>query len=245
MNLSRKSLLTGASEAKGITIVVDVFRAFTCSSIMFHYGLRKLFLVESPEEALQLKESIGGIVVGEVKGKKQPGFDFGNSPKEMIEAGPDSFAGQQAIMRTSAGTRGVIAALNSSELVILGSYVNARAIADYIHTKQAEKNRLVTIVAMGMHGEDKTIDDEYCGDYLEHLLTGSPYDHLKAVWEIINEPFNRKNLDGGRNHFPREDVIIGLQRDIFTSVLVTTKENNLVVVTNEAGALQESVRIAQ
>jgi 2-phosphosulfolactate phosphatase len=233
MEIIRKSLLNGASEARGITVVIDVFRAFTCSAIMFHYGLKKMILVEQPEEAINLKEKIGGLIVGEVRGKKQPGFDFGNSPKELIESGRATFEGKQVIMRTSAGTRGVIAALNSSEQVILGSFVNACSTSNYIKALQKKTMQPVTIVGMGMHGEDVSIEDEYCGDYLSHLLEGTPYDHLSVVWEIIHEPFTEKNLNGGRDHFPREDVIIGLQADIFSNVLIATKEDDLVVVQNK------------
>ena len=46
MRVERKSLLVGAEQARGIAVVIDVLRAFSCSALMFHYGVRDLALWE-------------------------------------------------------------------------------------------------------------------------------------------------------------------------------------------------------
>ncbi len=74
MIVQRKSLLAGAADARGIVVVIDVLRAFSCSALMFHYGIRDLALVKTPQEALGFRERDRDyLVAGEVKGVKVEG----------------------------------------------------------------------------------------------------------------------------------------------------------------------------
>src|SRR5581483_3259599 len=96
MRVERKSLLAGAEEARGIAVVIDVLRAFTCSALMFHYGVRDLALVRTPEEALAFRERDGDyLVAGEVKGIRVDGFDVGNSPADIVSKGESFFRGRR------------------------------------------------------------------------------------------------------------------------------------------------------
>jgi len=54
MQVKCTSLLAGAQGAQGIAVVVDVFRAFTCTPLMFSMGIKGSILVGTPEEALEL-----------------------------------------------------------------------------------------------------------------------------------------------------------------------------------------------
>jgi len=227
--LVKKSLLSGAEEAEGISIVIDVFRAFTCSALMFHYGVKKCILVKEPEEALALKVGDNMIISGEVKGRKHPGFDVGNSPTKIVEMGKSFFLGKTVIQRTSSGTRGAVIACNKSDKVILGSFVTAKAIAEHILAFKNQETT-VSIIAMGSEGDKPSVGDEFCSDYIEHLLTGSNYDHVFAMSSILREDSIQKNLQGGRSYFPKEDIIWCLQRDIFSFVLAAHKENEQIVV---------------
>jgi len=49
------------------------------------------------------KEGLGDVLLGEVGGKKPDGFDFGNSPTEIIN---EDFSGKTLIHSTRAGTVG-------------------------------------------------------------------------------------------------------------------------------------------
>jgi len=229
LRLVKKSLLSGAEEAEGISIVIDVFRAFTCSALMFHYGIKKCILVKEPEEALALKVDDNIIISGEVNGRKHPGFDVGNSPAKIVELGKSFFLGKTVIQRTSSGTKGAVIACNKSDKVILGSFVTAKAIAEYIRPFKSQETT-VSIIAMGSEGDKTSVGDECCSDYIEHLFTGSKYDHVFATSSILRDDSVQKNLQGGRFYFPKEDIIWCLQRDIFSFVLVAQKENEQVVV---------------
>ena len=48
MDISRASLLEGAKAARGVAVIIDVFRAFTCSPLLFSLGIQKSILVSTP-----------------------------------------------------------------------------------------------------------------------------------------------------------------------------------------------------
>ena len=260
MRVERRSLLAGAADAQGIVVVIDVLRAFSCSALMFHYGVRDLALVRTPEEALAFRERDRDyLVAGEVKGVKVEGFDLGNSPADIVSKGEAFFWNRRVAVRSSAGTQGVLAAAAHAEQVILGSYMTADAIARYIRTTGGN-DAVVTIVAMGFEGIKPSVEDERCGDYIEHLLTlglpgapslgtredglgapklgtregGRPYDHLAAMWECLHDPDIAASLRGEHHYRPKEDIVLALQRDLFDFAMVGRLEDGHVCVTRSA-----------
>jgi 2-phosphosulfolactate phosphatase len=244
MNIERRSLLDGAEQAHGIVVVIDVLRAFSCSALMFHYGIRDLALVKTPQEALAFRERDSAyLVAGEVKGVRVDGFDLGNSPADIVSRGEAFFRGRRVAARSSAGTQGVLAAAAKADVVMLGSYMTASATAAYIRAR-AQVDALtrghdttVTICAMGFEGLRPSVEDERCGDYLEHLLTtpthSRRYDHLQAVWECMQDPDIAASLRGEHAYRPKEDIVLALQRDLFDFVMVGRREAGHVCVTRQ------------
>jgi 2-phosphosulfolactate phosphatase len=230
MKIIRESLFEGAKRARGVAIVIDVFRAFTSTPLFFHLGARNVVFVSNPDEAFSLKSSNGDILLaGELDDRLIPGFDLGNSPSEIANKPPGFFRGKVVIQRTTAGVIGVLRALESAEIVLLGSYVMARALSRYI-LSQTPLPEVVTIVAIGNYGVAKTPEDEGCADYLEHLLVGAQYNHLEALQRIVFDESAQKFIRGDKDYFPREDPLFCVQRDLFDFVLVANKEKGLVTV---------------
>ena len=87
MEIRLASLLRGAQEAEGTTVIIDVFRAFTTAAVAFDRGARQIVLVAEVDEALDLRRrGVGHLCMGEVDGKRPADFDFGNSPYEVSQA---------------------------------------------------------------------------------------------------------------------------------------------------------------
>ena len=238
MKVERQRLLSGAADASGIVVVIDVLRAFTCSALMFRFGIRDLALVRTPEEALAFRAvDPSYLVAGEVKGRKVDGFDIGNSPADLVAKGERFFNGRRVAARSSAGTQGVLASASRARQLILGSYLTAAATAAYIRDLArvdalvAGEDVTITLVAMGFEGIRPSIEDERCADYLEHLLIGTPYDHLQAVWDCMQDDDIAASLRGEHDYRPREDVILALQRDVFDFVMIGHPEDGHVRVT--------------
>lgn len=228
LRVLRKSLLAGAREAEGVAVVIDVLRAFTCAAFMMHLGAERIVLLAEPEAVLDFKRQEGYLAVGEVEGRMVPGFDLGNSPSQILAAGRALFAGRIVAQRTSAGVTGAVAAARRAEVVILGSYVTAGAIACYIQGLTPPPD-LVSLVAMGDDALEVTPDDEACADYIEHLLTGRPYDQTAALESILQHECAQRFLRGDQDHFPPEDPVYCLQHDVFDFVLVATQEDGQLV----------------
>ena len=226
----RESLIEGVRRANGVIVVIDVFRAFTVTPLLFHLGAQKAIFVNEPEEALLLKSHDPDMVLaGEVNEQLIPGFDLGNSPSEVLHKREGLLAGKVVVQRTTAGVTGVLGAVSKAEEVILGSYVMAKAISRYI-LSQDPLPEVVTLVAMGRRGMNRAPEDEGCADYVEHLLTGSPYDHLRALKTIIFNETAQKFIRRDKAYLPPEDPLLCLQRDLFNFVLIARKENGLVTI---------------
>ncbi len=125
-------LLADAGKAAGWTVVIDVFRAFTVAPLAFASGARRIHPVATPEEALALKaEHPDWLLMGEREGRPLPGFDFGNSPAEIVTA---DLRDRILVQRTSAGVQGLLAAARNPAVtrVLTGSFVNAAAVIGYV-----------------------------------------------------------------------------------------------------------------
>ena len=222
----RKSCLKGAQSSEGVIVVIDVFRAFTCAALFFHFGAERVILEADPARALQLRKEIpGSVLVGEVNEVPIKGGDLGNSPVEILRKGEEFFRDKTVVHRTTAGVTGVNIVADRADLVILGSFVTARAIARYIMNQSPA---VLTLLAMGTRGIEPSPEDEACADYIEHLISGRPYDHLSALEKIIFQQSAKKFIMGTKPYLPREDPIFCLQRDLFDFVIVAERKDGVI-----------------
>jgi 2-phosphosulfolactate phosphatase len=226
--VQRLRLLDGARQAGGVAVVIDVYRAFTSAALMLHLGAERLLLVADAAEALDLQRSRGTLAVGEEGGRKVAGFDLGNSPAEVLAAGRELFEGRAVAQRTSAGVQGAVAAARRCEKVYLGSYLTAAATARAI-AALSPPPEVVSLVAMGQAGRAPSPEDECCADYLEHLLLGVLYDHLTAVRRVVEHEATRKFLRGDQPHYPAQDPIYCLQRDLLDFCVILAQEDGQLV----------------
>ena len=230
MRIERFSLREGAHEARGLAVVIDVFRAFTCEPLMYHYGAERVYIEGDIDRCRRMRGD--AILVGEQNEVPIEGFDLTNSPRLIMEKGSEYFEGRTVIHRTTSGVTGALAALERSDEVLLASYVNARATARYI-AKAAPAT--VSIVGMGIRSVEKAPEDECCGDYIEHLLSGRPYDHIEALRAILAHETVQKFLRGDTPYLPSEDPAICLQRDMFDFILRAEREGELVTARKLSG----------
>lgn len=217
------SLLEGARQASGAVAVIDVFRAFTTAAVALANGASRIVMVSTIEEAFALRESgLGQVCMGEVRGRKPDGFDFGNSPFEVL--GLD-FSGKTIIQRTSAGTQGIVAAAGA-DCLYAASLVTATATARGLAAAGSVR---AALVAMGDSGVARTDEDELCALHLRNLLEGRPGDP-EAVRRLImaGGEIARFN-DPGRPQLHRQDVEIALDIDRYDfAIRVRTEDGRLV-----------------
>jgi len=207
--------MEGASQAEGIAVVIDVFRAFSLEAYLFDAGADDIIAVESLQKARQLKaENPHYLLIGEREGIIQPAFDYGNSPFYTKDL---KLKGKTIVHASSSGTRGLVAAMNSSASEVLtGSFVNAQAIADYIKSKNPE---IVSLVDMGWAGQSATLEDTICADYLHNLITGSKFNHPDYIYDIYSTDGQRFFDAENQSSMPRDDFFLCLRPNIFPFII--------------------------
>lgn len=218
MEIRRLSLLDGARDARGLAIVIDVFRAFSVEPILISLGVSRILLEEDVEACLAWRDR--AVLVGEVDGLPIDGFDLTNSPYLALRRGRDAFAGRTVVHRTSAGVRGALAAHGTADQVLLASFMTASATARHVLQQAPD---CVSLIAMGNRATEAAPEDDRCADYLESLLTDRPYDHLAAIDEILHQPTAEKFLRGDKPYWPQEDPLLCLQRDLFDFAIAAVR----------------------
>lgn len=223
MDIRIESLIEGARRARGMVVIVDVFRAFTTAAVALDRGASRIIMEAEPAEALRLREQgLGDLCAGEVEGKRPEGFDFGNSPYEMTQA---AVAGRVIVQSTRAGTVGVASAAEAEEIYTC-SFVVAKATARAI--RQAEPE-LVTIVAMGRNGRVRTDEDELCALYLRNLLEGRRAD-TGAIRKLVLESGEvAKFRNPALSHFHPRDVEAALEVNKYDFAIPVRQEDGLLV----------------
>ena len=221
MKVEILQLLEGAQKAGGLTVIIDVFRAFSTACYAVGNGVQKIFPVGDIEIAYQLKrENPDFILVGERYERKPEGFDFGNSPSQLLNS---DLKGKTMVHTTSSGTQGIANATGADE-ILTGSFVNAQAIINYIRKKNPEK---VSLVCMGYSCLYPTDEDTLLAVYIKNELEGKPSDFQAMVEQIRKGDGARFFAPEKQEWAPAEDFDLCLSLNRFNFVLKVEQENGL------------------
>lgn len=162
-----------------VVVLIDALRASVTIACALYAGARRVLPVLHVDETRALAEQHGYLRAGERGGARVPGFDFGNSPTEML-ANRDRLRGQTLALTTSNGTRCVQAAFQAGAVAILaGSLPNAEAavqaawaLADHGGGGALpDRGRNVTLLAAGIEDE-MTVEDSFAARWLLQTLDG-------------------------------------------------------------------------
>ncbi|MDH4106336.1 MAG: 2-phosphosulfolactate phosphatase, partial [Gammaproteobacteria bacterium] len=152
--------VAGATSARGIALVIDVFRAFTVAPHAVAAGASRVMPVGAIEDALAMREIMpNAVLVGERHARRLPGFDAGNSPTEILAVGVQ---GRPVVHTTHAGTQGLVNATGADE-VLTASLVNVSALVRYVRSRSPHQ---VTIVRMGHEARERCAEDDLCAEAL-------------------------------------------------------------------------------
>lgn len=206
MKVEILEFVEGARKAKGVAVIIDVFRACTVGCYAFDAGTIRIIATAGVEDAIQMKKKYkNSVLVGERDERRIEGFDFGNSPTEIIKADLD---GKTVIHTTTAGTQGLINSVNA-DLVITGSFVNAGAIVQYIKTINPE---LVSLVAMGYRATQSAEEDLLCAELIAEGLINGGSDFVKRISDLQNS--------SGRRFFNPENIGFSPPTDFFLCTML-------------------------
>lgn len=180
MQVSILSPVEESSKAKGLTVIIDVFRAFTTEAYIFANGANRIIPVQSLGEAYLLKEKNPALILIWERGWVKPeGFDYGNSPTEILNV---DFTGKTIIHTTSNGTKGLLLAKNATE-ILTGSFVNAGAIIKYIKKKNPKH---ISLVSTSPNLSEENNEDLIFAYYIQNTLLGKQMDQ-KEIQEMMKK----------------------------------------------------------
>ena len=153
-------------------IVVDVLRATSTIAQALSSGHERVLCCAEIEEAeaLRAREG-GGVLAGERKCVRIPGFDRGNSPSEFAQGD-----GETVILTTTNGTRALVAATLACERVFGASLLNLGAVV----AAAREAGHDVAVFCAGVKGEF-AMDDAYVAGRIVELLAGDGTDAAVAA----------------------------------------------------------------
>ena len=164
-------------------IVIDVIRATSTICQALASGYSRVFCAAEVEEARALRDMLGeGVLGGERKAVRIPGFDLGNSPLEYLEP-----AGTTLVLSTTNGTRAVIAAAERCERVLVASLLNLSAVVGA--ARAAGQDALV--VCAGVQGT-LALDDAYVAGRIVELLAWNRTDAAEAAARADVRPPGRR-----------------------------------------------------
>lgn len=172
---------------EGATVVViDVLLATTTMVTLMERGARRVFPVDSIEDAKRLSDELGeySITGGEQRGLKIEGFTSGHLPDDY----PSEYVkDKDIIFLTTNGTRAICRAKNA-EKVLIANLRNAPAVAKYLNTLEDDE---VYIICAGSGGHF-SLEDFLCASVIISKLNLDNVKYNDAVRIALEQQFGSK-----------------------------------------------------
>jgi 2-phosphosulfolactate phosphatase len=206
MKIEILEFVEGAKKARGVAVIIDVFRAFSVCCYAVDAGAVRIIATASVDDAFLLKKKYSdSVLIGERNERTIEGFDFGNSPTEIIKS---DLHHKTVILTTTAGTQGLVNA-TAADTVLTGSIVNARAIVNYIKNFNPDH---VSLVAMGYRANISAYEDLLCAE----MIASS----LKEKTDKFDDRISDLKNSSGKRFFIPENIGFSPPTDFFLCTMV-------------------------
>ncbi len=176
-----------AARRGDVVVLIDALRASTTIACALVAGASRVIPVLTVEEALALRDQHRYLLAGERGGARVEGFDFGNSPTELL-AHRAELRGRPLVLTTSNGTRCVRMALAAGATAILtAAPPNARAAMRAASGLASRLNRDITLLAAGLDdrpNDEDTFTAQALRQILEHDFGVAPTDGTEKLAEL-------------------------------------------------------------
>lgn len=150
--------LTPADVNDRTVVVIDVLRATSTICAALHHGARAVVPAADIEEATRLATALGAadvVLGGERNAVRIPGFQLGNSPREMTA---DVVHQKTLVMTTTNGTAAVLATAGAREVAVAAA-VNLTVAGEFARAALERDGDLLILCAGREHGF--ALDDAY------------------------------------------------------------------------------------
>ncbi|GAB6189098.1 2-phosphosulfolactate phosphatase family protein [Marinitoga arctica] len=165
-------------------IVIDTLRATSTIAILLSVGVKYVMATDSPDKAFKLKNEYS-ILVGERNAIKISGFDYSNSPSEILK-NASNLKEKNAILCTTNGSKALLLA-NSKGITIAASLLNLKAVIEYIISKKIDD---IGIICSGTDNR-VSLEDVFTAGRLLSILSKQDITYLNDESYIA---LNMKNI---------------------------------------------------
>ncbi len=211
--------------AEDTVVVIDVLRSFTTAAVALAQGASAIYPVEGVAAAMVLTGriqdpvSVGALVGGD----PAPGFDFGNSPSQLIQA---DLAGKNIVLSTAAGVCG-LQRFRRAPRLYAASLVCARATAEAIRAAGAKE---VCFVITGEWVDRDGDEDIACADYIESLLRGDQPAAEAFAQRVRDSDFGQRFTAGTWPNLPLADLELAAQPDLYSFAMPVIREDEHLII---------------
>ncbi len=150
-----------------MVVIIDVLRASSTMVTALQNGAKGIIAVGDMDDASKISHNLDAksfLMSGEKDGVTIQGYDLGNSPLEHTEG---VVKGKTIILNTTNGTK-AIRRCNLADRIIVGSFLNLRAIVEYLEQLDEE----AVLVCAGWRGR-LSLEDMLCaGNIIYELCDG-------------------------------------------------------------------------
>jgi 2-phosphosulfolactate phosphatase len=209
----------------GVVVAIDVIRAFTTAAYAFDAGASSIYLVAGVDEAIALAAELGGaLIMGEDHGRRPEGFHFSNSPVRIAAA---DLAGRVLVQRTSAGTRGAVAA-TAADRLFAASLVCASATARAITATGLGAPTYVITGRFDDRDDRPGFDDLVTAELIERARLGLPLDAEATAAAVLGSDEAMRTLQLGDEHVDPDDIVYATQVDRFDFAMEVRRVDGLL-----------------
>ncbi len=211
--------------AKDTVVVIDVLRSFTTAAIALAQGASAIYPVEGVAAArlrassIQNPVSVGALAGGD----PAPGFDFGNSPSQLMQA---DLAGKHVVLSTAAGVCG-LQRFRRAPRLYAASLVCARATAEAIRAAGAKE---VCFVITGEWVDRDGDEDIACADYIQSLLSGEQPAPEAFAQRVRDSDFGQRFMAGTWPNLPLADLDLAAQPDLFNFAMPVIRADEQLII---------------
>ena len=236
-----------------VCVVFDIFRATSSMTTALAHGASEIIPVGEIPEAIALRRQNQNLLLaGERDGLRiraaltgGTDFDLGNSPREFTR---EKVAGKTIAITTTNGTRALRACAHAGT-VLIGSFLNLRATADFILQNLPETLLLVCSGTLEQAAYEDTLGAGALGDLLwKDFSGGAISDSALMARQLFQQAQNDLLAAAGQSRNGarllsqaelRDDVAFCLQRDVFDFVAVMHKDGSIKKQSSPCGSAEK------
>lgn len=200
-----------ANHLKAIAIVVDALRASATLITLIEKGVKEIYVVSEVEDAWQLKKQLPeALLVGERNNFKIKGFDFSNSPTEILSL--NSLKDKIIVFTSTSGAKGILECKQAYK-VFIGTTLNASSLGEYIRNLSLTINKPVVMIPCGIFGKELLSEEDIFSAWIIAKKINLPIiDETGWIDERL-EKFSSKEIFYLSKH-GKELIKCGLEKDV-------------------------------